>query len=126
MTREHKKKPGDMARARARHLRRAEISRALSQIHNEAGDPVRLRLHDAPGLGACEWDLTPLADEWDYMLPCAFLVRFGGKRLEICLVVDKDGFKAYAYSNGSVRYVHGPRELLALATPANDAAKAWA
>lgn len=154
--REHKKKPGDMARARAKHLRRQEIQDAITATRRLGpGDaPVRLRLHKHHSLGWCEWDLTPFppacraCDEtrttgqpapvpaaswahvagacmcWDWPCPAVYLVRLSGSCLEVALVTDKDGFKACT-STGTF-YIHSGRELLARATPVNDAAKAWA
>ena len=144
--REHKKNPGDASKARARHLRRQEIQDAITAVKASAvGDaPVRLRLHQHATLGRCEWDLTPhrvpcdacvavaaagaagnlACTCWDWPTSVAYLVRINGSRLEVCFVYDKDGIKAI--TRGGTFYVHGGRELLALATPVNDAAKAWA
>lgn len=123
MSREPRKKKGDMARARAKHLRRQEIQDAISAAKAAGPDdaPVRLRLHQHATLGWCEWDLTPLPAEW--AAPAIYLVRLSGSRLEVCYVTDKDGVKACTH--GGTFYVHGARELLARAEPVNSAAMAW-
>ena len=97
--REPKKKPGDMARARYRHVRRQEIQDAISAVRR--GETVQVKIQGEL------WELSPPDDNTS-----TGLVRYNGSRLEICWIIDKDGRHAVPLGNGGPLYLHGD-ELLA-------------
>lgn len=125
MSREHKKKPGDMARARAKHLRRQEIQNAITRVRTATEaeleeESVTLRLHHVDGV-LCEWDLEPYHEGgmWDGH---SYLLSLGHNRLLVGTVYDKDGLKVC--SHRGVEYVHD-NMVLAKAIPMNSAAVRW-
>lgn len=120
-SREAKTKPGDLARARARHLRRQSIQDAIIRARaGEVGVPVTLHQHNGEW---CEWVLSPLTDD-DAINNHGkvYLVNCGRNHLEIGIVVEKDGLKLYTYRGG---YIHEP-QLMLRAEATNEAASRWA
>lgn len=113
--REHKKKPGEFARARARHRRRQAIQDAITAAKNNPGAPVELVMYGG------KWELTGLRPD---ELPSGglALVRISGKKLLIGYVGEKDGLHIDVPNAG--RFFISD-SILGYVRPADDAAKAW-
>lgn len=118
MSKEAKKKPGELAAARRRHLRRQEIQDAISAVRR--GETVTLWWPDksAPNKGKF-FRLSPAPDSWWDNPRGDALVRVNGSRLVIGWIVDKDGTKCCADSLGSF-HVHDQKQVLALAEQLPD------
>jgi len=108
-----KKKPGDMAAARSRHLRRQAIQDAITAV--KRGETVPVTMHG--GL----WEISPFPEE-GWVFPAICLVRVSGSRLQIGWVSDKDGIKM-CLPNGGVMHVGD--KILALAQPIDEVAKSY-
>lgn len=114
-----KKKPGDMAAARLRHLHRQAIQDAITKATFEPGTPVSLEMH------GCKWELTALSDRdrLEMILPARCLVRVTGNKLQIGWVSEKDGMWL-EMPKGMPYHVHDDN-VLGYVVPKDAAAEAY-
>ncbi len=118
MSKGSKKKPGDLAAAKRRHLRRQEIQDAITAV--KRGETVRLWWPTAGKRGEGRyWLLSPVTDAWWNFPSSDALVRVNGSRLVIAWVYEKDGVKACSDRLAGSFYVHDSKQVLAIATPAD-------
>lgn len=109
MSKSDKKKPGDMAAARERHLHRQAIQNAINAVRE--GNRPEITLPSG------KWELGPVPE----FFPAICLVRFGNQ-VVVGWVSDEEGIKMTTPS-GAV--VHVGSRILGQVWAQDDAAKAY-